>query len=540
MTYLNIIALLLLLVVPAYLLWRFDQALLRRMAIALARMLVQLAVLALATWLLWRYDHVGLSLLWLLAACVVAATAIVGRCQLSKRQLLLPVSAGVVLGVVPLTVYVVWLVIDLQPSSFAAASLVPVAGVLLAHTVATVTRGLGEYVSTLRTQSLSYYEAIGNGASRLKALAPYFTLALRTMVEPTVASLTTTALFAMPMLLAGMLLGGLQPLLAAGLFVALVVASIAASMLTLAATVWLLDRRLFDKSARLVLGTPSVALLLFIGLCACKQGDARQTFLSTSNTGNASVTVTPAPDAATGSDAPGVSEVTRQNVVRYELPAPLIDRPERIIVRKGYTTSYNAQTKTANWVAWHLTKPHTYGKAQRTNEKFTEDTSVAAPRATDNDYYNSRYDRGHLCPAGDNKWDATAMTETFLFTNICPQNHALNKYEWNDLEIKCREWARKYGAVDIVCGPVYYPDVAPRYIGRNKVRVPDALFKVVLCRQRAMAIGFVYKNDGKKVKMADAVKTVDQVEQLTHIDFFHQLDDKVERRVEAEASLSDW
>ena len=28
-----------------------------------------------------------------------------------------------------------------------------------------------------------------------------------------------------------------------------------------------------------------------------------------------------------------------------------------------------------------------------------------------------------MCPAGDNKWDAEAMYETFLYTNICPQDH---------------------------------------------------------------------------------------------------------------------
>jgi endonuclease G len=64
---------------------------------------------------------------------------------------------------------------------------------------------------------------------------------------------------------------------------------------------------------------------------------------------------------------------------------------------------------------------------------------------------------------------------------------------------------------------------------------------VVLCRQgNGKAIGFLYKNDGKKVKMADAVYTVDQIESLTGIDFFPQLDDKIENRVEAEAELADW
>ena len=144
-----------------------------------------------------------------------------------------------------------------------------------------------------------------------------------------------------------------------------------------------------------------------------------------------------------------------KTVRMYEIPAPLKDRSEQILYRKGYTTSYNQQTKTPNWVAWHLTNAHTKGPHQRSQEVFAEDMNVKSPRATNNDYYNSRYDRGHMCPAGDNKWDRQAMTESFLFTNICPQNHGLNKYEWNDLEILCREWAQRYGAIDIVCGPLF-------------------------------------------------------------------------------------
>ena len=234
--------------------------------------------------------------------------------------------------------------------------------------------------------------------------------------------------------------------------------------------------------------------------------------------------------------------VKKAKVVRlYEIPAPLKDRPEQILHRKGYTVSYNNATRNPNWVAWHLTKSHTYGSAKRNDEVFTEDVSVSRPRATDADYYNSRYDRGHMCPAGDNKWDKEAMAQSFLFTNVCPQNHGLNKYEWNDLEMLCRDWAREYGAIDVVCGPVYSASDQQKTIGKNRVWVPDAFFKVVLCRQgKAKAIGFLYRNEGKKQPMAEAVCTVDDVERLTGLDFFPELDDATENRIEATATLSDW
>ena len=244
-------------------------------------------------------------------------------------------------------------------------------------------------------------------------------------------------------------------------------------------------------------------------------------------------------ETTTADERPTTS--TQTGITQYELPAPLTDRPEKIIKREGFTISYNKTTKTPNWVAWHLTKSHTYGRNLRDEEIFTEDTTVGTPRATDNDYYGSRYDRGHMCPAGDNKWSNKAMTESFLFTNVCPQNHGLNKYEWNDLEILCREWAREYGAVDIVCGPIFENGTEQKTIGKNKVWVPDAFFKVVLCRKASpKAIGFIYRNEGRKQLMENAVRTVDEVERITGIDFFPSLKDDVENRVEADATLSRW
>lgn len=40
--------------------------------------------------------------------------------------------------------------------------------------------------------------------------------------------------------------------------------------------------------------------------------------------------------------------------------------------------------------------------------------------------------------------------------------------------------------------------------------------------------------------MSDAAKSVDEIEQMTGMDFFPQLNDALERRVEVQYSLSRW
>lgn len=223
-----------------------------------------------------------------------------------------------------------------------------------------------------------------------------------------------------------------------------------------------------------------------------------------------------------------------------ELPALRANSNEIILRRKAYTASYNPDTRLPNWVAWHLTANHVDGPYNRGKLKFREDESVPAPRATDYDYKRSGYDRGHMCPSGDNKWDADAQRESFLLTNACPQHHGLNRGDWNEMEQQCRKWAQQMGDIYIACGPILYKG-KHKTIGENRVVVPEAFFKVVLCtRGTPKAIGFIYRNtDGNRPK-GDYVNTIDQVERITGYDFFPALPDEVEREVEANADLTDW
>lgn len=214
--------------------------------------------------------------------------------------------------------------------------------------------------------------------------------------------------------------------------------------------------------------------------------------------------------------------------------------PEQMLRRAGYTASYNKTTKLPNWVAWHLTADRTTGPAKRSGVDFQADMDVPAPRAEDSDYYGSGYDRGHMCPAADNKYSEKAMEESFLFTNMCPQNGNLNRGDWNEMEQACRRWAKEYGGVYIVCGPILYKG-KHKTIGKNKVVVPEAFFKVVLrTGPDAKAIGFIYKNEEGNRPKGDYVNTVDQVERITGIDFFPSLPDDVETKVEAAADIADW
>lgn len=213
-------------------------------------------------------------------------------------------------------------------------------------------------------------------------------------------------------------------------------------------------------------------------------------------------------------------------------------REGMLLRRKGYLACYDASMRIPHWVAWQLTAEKVEGKVKRTDD-FAEDTEVIDGPALA-DYRGSGWSRGHMCPAGDNRWDREAMSQSFLLTNMCPQNARLNNGDWKELEEKCRKWAKKYGEIFIVCGPLLY-NSRHQTIGNGRVVVPEAFFKVVLCMAgKPKAIGFIYKNGEGDRPMGDYVNTVDEVERMTGIDFFPALDDETEKKVEAQANLKDW
>lgn len=234
-----------------------------------------------------------------------------------------------------------------------------------------------------------------------------------------------------------------------------------------------------------------------------------------------------------------VEPATSDSIFDICKPAPLVGVSEQIIKKKSYIASYNKDTKIANWVAWHLTSEHTEGSIGRGN-MFHEDEEVPSPKATVEDYKGSGWSRGHMCPAGDNKWDAEAMYQSFSLINVCPQNASLNSGLWNSLEIDCRNWAKRFHDIYVICGPVFFQQ-NHEVIGINEIYVPEAFFKVVLCLNgKPKGLGVIVKNTAGNKKKDIYYNSIDQVERITGMDFFPLLSDDVEDEVESNLDMDMW
>ena len=224
---------------------------------------------------------------------------------------------------------------------------------------------------------------------------------------------------------------------------------------------------------------------------------------------------------------------------QLELPAQKAQ--DKIVTYRGYVSSYNTETLIPNWVAYELTDEETRGSATRVDKGFSMDPEFRGKQARREDYSGSGWTKGHMAPAADFTWDDGAMSETFYFMNVCPQREELNNKDWQYLEKQVRAWARRYGRVWVVTGPIVGDNLYGT-IGADHVVVPDAFFKVAMVHdgQRYQTIAFVMGNDDARYWLQDCALTVDELEKRTGIDFYPALPDDLEEAAESCFDFSVW
>jgi endonuclease G len=211
----------------------------------------------------------------------------------------------------------------------------------------------------------------------------------------------------------------------------------------------------------------------------------------------------------------------------------------QIVKHDYYTLSYNEKYEQAEWVGYELKEEYLTNSNYK-RPFFIEDPKVETQSADWRNYKKSGYDKGHLCPAADMEFSLAAYNDTFFTSNISPQKHSFNGGVWSRLENKTRYWAGKYKRIYVVTGGVLESGL--KTIGKEKVSVPNYFYKILFDDSRGeyKMIGFLVPAVSSKKPLYDFVVSVDKIEQMTGIDFFPKLNDKVENELEKSSDYKSW
>ncbi len=206
-----------------------------------------------------------------------------------------------------------------------------------------------------------------------------------------------------------------------------------------------------------------------------------------------------------------------------------------------FALGYDEKHEQAAWVAYKLEGRETRGSAER-EDRFIPDPKVSTKSARHSDYSGSGYDRGHLAPAADFKFSQKAMGESFYMSNMSPQKPRFNRGIWKELEEKVRANVRRDKAYYVVSGPVLKGGRFRKIGRKTKVSVPRYYYKILLDLEEpeVKAIAFLMKNEGSDKPLSSFVVSIDKIEEMTGIDFFPNLPDDLEKKLEASTSIKGW
>lgn len=231
----------------------------------------------------------------------------------------------------------------------------------------------------------------------------------------------------------------------------------------------------------------------------------------------------------------------------------------------NYAIEYNCEKKAARWVAFRWDGKNAVDRHVGRNEAWREETDVPEGyRVKVNDHKGNGYDRGHLLASEDRQCSKDANSQTFIMSNLLPQYHNFNAspYVWGNMEEQARAFYFK--KADGYLKPINPRDTL--YIVKggtidNKRQiievtdkglvVPRYFFMAFLHKSqqgemngyRAMAFYVEHTDGTDRTKGNDLKKyviSIDELEKKTGIDFFCNLPDELEEKIERSVRLSDW
>lgn len=232
-----------------------------------------------------------------------------------------------------------------------------------------------------------------------------------------------------------------------------------------------------------------------------------------------------------------------------------------------YSVEWDNEKVANRWTCYQLHEGNTLSATDR-NDDFKADPEVANSPILE-DYRNSGFSRGHLCPSADRQCTKEQNKQTFFLTNMQPQWQKHNGGLWKNLEDLVRSFSTDDSKTDAHCDTLYIVKAATitdkvtindveedgiyaeRCVGgeghTHELIVPQYFYMALLHYNKATdtyhAIAFwtVHKDENDTNKnYGDYAISIDELEKRTGIDFFCNLPDVVEKEVEAEVDLNFW
>lgn len=222
----------------------------------------------------------------------------------------------------------------------------------------------------------------------------------------------------------------------------------------------------------------------------------------------------------------------------------------------NYSVEWDCGKKAQRWSCYQMYASNSvanttryYADASKGEVQYPYDPSLSSEfYFTSDPYWNTIYEHGHICPSADRKCSREANIQTFYLTNMQPQVKGFNAGVWFNMEGRVRKWNNsnfrdtlfvcKGGTIEPTASR---PDAVLRTLGSGLI-VPKYYYMALLCKKYNSdkkdydykALGFwVEHKSNNDNQLKSYVVNIDYIEKMTGIDFFCNLPDELENKLEA-------
>lgn len=217
---------------------------------------------------------------------------------------------------------------------------------------------------------------------------------------------------------------------------------------------------------------------------------------------------------------------------------------------RNYSFGWSQEDLVSHWVAYPLCKMYTNSSVNRTNAWAYDPLLGYDLSSAPFGGYGGSYARGHQLPSADRLCCTEANEQTFYGTNLTPQLNAHNEGIWSNLEGKVRTWANTSDTTYVVTGVVTEgAKEFTRDSDGKKMTVPVAYFKALLRYHKsstlsqwsAAAFYLEHRDYGNSYisRNHESVMSIDELEEITGIDFYVNLPARIGEAKAAEIEAQD-
>lgn len=232
----------------------------------------------------------------------------------------------------------------------------------------------------------------------------------------------------------------------------------------------------------------------------------------------------------------------------------------QFVCHDGYAFEFNPRSRTSMWVVQHITAANLNNKIAKNTNDFRPDPALrdeVGPQLVD--YESKKYIGMQLASPEDFINSKKQTSQSFYLTNIIPVNPYTANDTWQKLNENVRQWARDYGEVYVVSGPLYLQGKSIDSIGRRtttaliaeehnaylgdavqgSIQVPTHIYKVILAPKIKQARAFIIPNQPTTAAYLPQFSvSMGAVQMYTGLNFFPQIPQPLKGQLEN--SIGQW